>query len=31
MVVPVCDDEGVINNWADTLYDLRRRRLKRCL
>jgi hypothetical protein len=23
----VCDDEGVISNWADTLYDLRRRRL----
>jgi hypothetical protein len=27
MVVHVCDDEGVISNWADTLYDLRRRRL----
>ena len=23
----VCDDEGVISNWADTPYDLRRRRL----
>lgn len=23
----VCDDEGVISNWANTPYDLRRRRL----
>jgi hypothetical protein len=23
----VCDDEGLISNWADTPYDLRRRRL----
>jgi hypothetical protein len=23
----VCDDEGVISNWADTPHDLRRRRL----
>lgn len=23
----VCDDEGVISNWADSPYDLRRRRL----
>lgn len=23
----VCDDEGVINNWAESPYDLRRRRL----
>jgi hypothetical protein len=23
----VCDDEGVISNWTDTVYDLRRRRL----
>jgi len=23
----VCDDEGAISNWADTPYDLRRRRL----
>ncbi|GAA4544186.1 hypothetical protein GCM10023161_30580 [Mycobacterium paraffinicum] len=23
----VCDDEGVLRNWADTPYDLRRRRL----
>lgn len=23
----VCDDEGVISNWADSAYDLRRRRL----
>ena len=23
----VCDDEGVISNWADSRYDLRRRRL----
>ena len=22
----VCDDEGVISNWADSPYDLRRRR-----
>ena len=23
----VCDDDGVISNWANTPYDLRRRRL----